>query len=110
MLKSEKVWAPGKSHGQRSLVGYSPWGRQESDTTQQQSGLLRATGGGGCPTGAFPPGPHFLMQEARGVAGKPAFVSGSHVVLMLPVHPGPCFENNNFAALWGSRKRSGRQA
>ena len=24
---------PGKSHGQRSLVGCSPWGRQESDTT-----------------------------------------------------------------------------
>ena len=26
---------PGKSHGQRSLVGYSPWGRKESDTTEQ---------------------------------------------------------------------------
>ena len=26
---------PGKSHGQRSLVGYSPWGREESDTTEQ---------------------------------------------------------------------------
>ena len=24
---------PGKSHGQRSLVGYSPWGHKESDTT-----------------------------------------------------------------------------
>ena len=24
---------PGKSHGQRSLIGYSPWGRKESDTT-----------------------------------------------------------------------------
>ena len=24
---------PGKSHGQRSLVGCSPWGRKESDTT-----------------------------------------------------------------------------
>ena len=22
-------------HGQRSLVGYSPWGRKESDTTEQ---------------------------------------------------------------------------
>ena len=27
------VLLPGKSHGQRSLVGYSPWGRKESDTT-----------------------------------------------------------------------------
>ena len=25
---------PGKSHGQRSLVGCSPWGREESDTTE----------------------------------------------------------------------------
>ena len=24
----------GESHGQRSLVGYSPWGRKESDTTK----------------------------------------------------------------------------
>ena len=27
------VFLPGKSHGQRSLVGYSPWGRKELDTT-----------------------------------------------------------------------------
>ena len=25
----------GKSNGQRSLAGYSPWGRKESDTTEQ---------------------------------------------------------------------------
>ena len=25
----------GEFHGQRSLVGFSPWGRQESDTTEQ---------------------------------------------------------------------------
>ena len=25
---------PGKSHGRRSLVGHSPWGRWESDTTE----------------------------------------------------------------------------
>ena len=31
------VFSPGKSHGQRSLVGYSPWGRKESDTTEQLS-------------------------------------------------------------------------
>ena len=29
------VLLPGKSHGQRSLVGYSPWDRKESDTTEQ---------------------------------------------------------------------------
>ena len=28
------IFLPGKSHGQRSLVGYSPWGHRESDMTQ----------------------------------------------------------------------------
>ena len=28
---------PGKSYGQRSLVGYSPWGHKESDPTPQLS-------------------------------------------------------------------------
>ena len=29
------VLLPGKSHGRRSLVGCSPWGREESDMTEQ---------------------------------------------------------------------------
>ena len=29
------VLLPGKSHGWRSLVGCSPWGREESETTEQ---------------------------------------------------------------------------
>ena len=29
------VLMPGKSHGRRSLVGCSPWGHQESDTTER---------------------------------------------------------------------------
>ena len=28
------VLLPGESHGQRSLMGYSPWGHKESDTTE----------------------------------------------------------------------------
>ena len=38
---SERQWQPtpvllpGKSHGWRSLVGCSPWGREESDTTER---------------------------------------------------------------------------
>jgi len=28
------VFLPGKSQGQRSLVGYSPWGHKESDMTE----------------------------------------------------------------------------
>ena len=29
------VFLPGKSHGQRSLAGYSSWGHKESDITKQ---------------------------------------------------------------------------
>ena len=35
------VFLPGKSHGQRSLAGYSPWGRKESDTTEWLHFTLR---------------------------------------------------------------------
>ena len=28
------VFLPGESHGQRSLMAYSPWGHRESDTTE----------------------------------------------------------------------------
>ena len=31
------VFLPGKSRGQRSLAGYSPWGLKESDLTEQLS-------------------------------------------------------------------------
>ena len=34
-MATPPVLLPGKSHGQRSLVGYSPWGHEESDTTEQ---------------------------------------------------------------------------
>ena len=40
-----RKWQPtpvflfGKSHGQRSLVGYSPWGRKELDMTEQLNQL-----------------------------------------------------------------------
>ena len=30
-----RAFLPGESHGQRSLVGYTPWGHKESDTTRQ---------------------------------------------------------------------------
>ena len=34
-LHPTPVLLPGKSHGQKSLVGCSPWGREESDMTEQ---------------------------------------------------------------------------
>ena len=34
-MATQPEFLPGKSQGQKSLVGYSPWGRKESDTTLQ---------------------------------------------------------------------------
>ena len=34
-LSATPVFLPGESHGRRSLVGYSPWGRKGSDTTER---------------------------------------------------------------------------
>ena len=34
-MKSTPALLPGKSHGRRSLIGYSLWGREESDTTER---------------------------------------------------------------------------
>ena len=53
------VLLPGKSHGRRSLVGCSPWGPEESDTTErlQFHFLLSCTGeGNGNPLPVFLPG------------------------------------------------------
>ena len=35
MATSTPVLLPGESRGGRSLVGYSPWGRKELDTTER---------------------------------------------------------------------------
>ena len=33
-MVTHSVFLPGESHGQRSLAGYDPQGRKESDTTE----------------------------------------------------------------------------
>ena len=35
------VLLPGKSHGQRSLAGYSPWGRKELEMTEHRAHTQR---------------------------------------------------------------------
>ena len=51
------VFLPGESHGQRHLVGYSPWGRKESVVTEQlnndNNNSLFGRGGFLCITGYF---------------------------------------------------------
>ena len=39
-MATTPVFLPGKSHGQGSLAGYSPWGRKESDTTKHTHSIL----------------------------------------------------------------------
>ena len=34
-LERGRLFLPGEFHGQRRLVGYSPWGNKESDMTEQ---------------------------------------------------------------------------
>ena len=39
-----QIFLPGKAHGQRSLVGYSPWGRKESETTEAAEQMVPGLG------------------------------------------------------------------
>ena len=53
------VLLPGKSHGRRSLVGCSPWGRQEANTTERlhfHFSLSSIGEGNGNPLPVFLPG------------------------------------------------------
>ena len=40
------VFLPGEFHGQRSLVGYSPWGHKESDMTKGLTHTIPPIGSG----------------------------------------------------------------
>ena len=42
-LATTPVLLPGKSHGWRSVVGYSPWGHKELDTTERLHSLHSLT-------------------------------------------------------------------
>ena len=44
--QSTLVFLPGKSHRQRSLAGYSPWGHKESDMTKRLSTTTPTSAGG----------------------------------------------------------------
>ena len=56
------VFLPGRSHGQRSLVGYSPWALKEPDTIEQLAYLYQSIGSGDFPDGSMVKNPP-AMQE-----------------------------------------------
>ena len=44
-MATTPVFLPGESHGQKSLVSYSPWGRKELDMTEQLTHTYGEYGG-----------------------------------------------------------------
>ena len=58
------VLLPGESHGQRSTVGYSPWGCKELDMTEQLT-LLRYRRHSSCPHESY-----MLVGEADNIQTK----------------------------------------
>ena len=66
------VLLPGKFHRRRSLVGCSPWGRKESDTTEQYRGGF----------------PFQVVVPGQSYSSKPFPVPGLSVGSPLP--PPPC--------------------
>ena len=62
------VFLPGESHGRRSLVGCSPWGCEESDTTESFHFhfSLSCIGEGNGTRRKWQPTPVFLPGESQG--------------------------------------------
>ena len=44
-MQPTPVFLPGKSHGQRSLAGYTPWGLKQSNMTKRMKNNSSNTGG-----------------------------------------------------------------
>ena len=66
------VFLPGEFHGQRGLVGYSPWGRKEVDTTEQLTVSLTSRLSRGFPGGSVAKKKICLpMQETQETRDRP---------------------------------------
>ena len=71
--KLTPVFLPGKLYGQRSLAGYSPWGRGESDMTERLSTAQHSTKPSVFPTSAdtktlkvkLTPNKHLLSEDIQ---------------------------------------------
>ena len=77
------VLLPGKSHGWRSLVGYSPWGRKELDTTERLHFYMLS------PFSSLQNHSALVIQNCPYILAQSAV--GSILSCMLPSHPGITF-------------------
>ena len=96
------VFLPGKPHGQRSLVGYSPWGHKESDTTEVTEHACM------CSSPKLPshPGCHTALSKFPVPYGRPLLVFHfihSIVYMSIPnsltipsLHPSPLLTISSF--------------
>ena len=67
------VFLPGEFHGQRSLVGYSPWGHKESDRTDRLTlSFIHRKGQMTC-LQIFPPDSRAAIRERQRMHGSSGF-------------------------------------
>ena len=84
-MATSPVFLPGESHGQRSLAGYSPWGRKESgmtEATQQACTRLVNVICGGDPGGTL----NFWMRECPSSSSRVITSSPKFLTLFFPPH------------------------
>ena len=117
------VFLPGKSHGQRSLVGYSSWGCTQSDMIEQLNTLLTflalskqkvlflARGGERLKVGmkwGFHISLHEVREDFKYWNEFPMVYPGRSQVKHLGQHPAPCRQLVNldewWARLWRLRR------
>ena len=85
------VFMPGESHGQRSLLGYSPWGHKESDTTEWLSTSMKG----------------LLMSDQEGTPENICLIQGFSS-LATQSHSLGTFQNMSLALILAQRFRPKR--
>ena len=80
------VFLPGESHWQRGLVGYSPWGHKESDTTEQLTLDVYLMGFDGSHCSVSPiAGPYKVFSLwGYSSSGKPTVFQPGHILSSFP--------------------------
>ena len=90
------LFFPGESHGQRSLVGYSPWDNKESDMTKWLTLSHLLMGGVALPPWylfglRWPSSGAYGLYSKVNVTPKRVYAKGDLPGLMLPVPPSLCW-------------------
>ena len=79
-MQPTTVFLPGKFHGQRSLVGYSPWGGKESDATEHISPSQCIVGRRDMSPACGPP----ELSSSAGGMSRPQVPDGADSLILSP--------------------------